>query len=96
MQTARTRRDFRIGLSVGCLFASGLNLLPYLRTRGAYKADGLEIIGFPFVFRSLGGFAYRFYFHWWALVADALLAAIFAFVLGVAWSKIRSGRPVDL
>ena len=56
MQAFKTPRGFWIGFAVGCLLAVGLNLLPYLRTRGAYQIDGLEVIGFPFAFRSLGGF----------------------------------------
>jgi hypothetical protein len=96
MQASTARKDFWIGVSVGCLIAACLNLFPYLRTRGAFQTDGLEHIGFPFVFRSLGGFAYRLYFHWWALVADILLAAFFAFALGLLWSKIRSRKSVDL
>jgi hypothetical protein len=64
MRTRTEHRDFWIGTSVGCLLAVGLNLLPYLRTRGAYQADGFELIGFPFVFRSFGGFTYRLYVSW--------------------------------
>jgi hypothetical protein len=90
MQAPTPRRHFWIGASVGCLFAAGLNLLPYLRTRGAYQTDGLEIIGFPFVFRGLGGFAYQLYIDWWALLADILLAAVLSFVLGLVWSRIRT------
>jgi hypothetical protein len=90
MQTLTEDRHFWIGTSMGCVLAVGLNLLPYLRTRGAYQADGLELIGFPFVFRSFGGFAYRLDLYWWALLADILLAALFAFALGVVWSRFRT------
>ena len=90
MQTRTEHRHFWIGTSVGCLLAVGLNLLPYLRTRGAYQADGFELIGFPFVFRSFGGFTYRLYISWWALLADILLAALFAFALGLVWSRLRT------
>jgi hypothetical protein len=90
MQSLTVQRHFWIGAAAGCLLAIGLNLLPYLRTRGAYQTDGLEVIGFPVVFRSLGGFAYRLYFSWWALLADILFAIFLAFALGLMWSKIRT------
>ncbi|KRG63759.1 hypothetical protein ABB26_11175 [Stenotrophomonas humi] len=31
------------------------NLVPYLRTRGAYQYDGQEVAGFPYEFRRIGG-----------------------------------------
>ena len=92
MRTLTEHRHFWIGTSVGCLLAIGLrNLLPYLRTRGAYQADGFELIGFPFVFRSFGAFTYRLYISWWALLADILLAALLAFALGLLGSRLRRG-----
>ncbi len=89
MQVSKKRRDFWVGFSAGCLLAVGLNLLPYLRTHGAYQTDGLELIGFPFVFRRFGGLAPWLYFHWWALAIDILLAGIFAGALGMVWSNCR-------
>jgi hypothetical protein len=91
VQALTTHRDFWGAVSVGYSLAIGLNVLPYLRTRGAYQMDGFEVIGFPFVFSSEGGFAYRLSFHWWALLADILLATLFAFALGLVWSTIRRG-----
>jgi len=92
MQTSKTRRHFWIGVLTGWLLAVGWNLLPYLRTRGAYAHDDLEVIGFPFVFRALGGFAYRLYVYWWALLADFLLAVLFALAVGIMWSKLPAKR----
>lgn len=48
---ARFLRAFLATAAVGML----LNALPYLRTRGAYQADGQEVAGFPFVFHQVGG-----------------------------------------
>ena len=59
-----------------------LNLLPYLRTRGAYNGDGFEIIGFPFTFRRIGGFAGIYEFHSIALLADIVLALAVALLVG--------------
>jgi hypothetical protein len=83
------RKKFWIGILFGGVLAIGLNLLPYLRTHGAYGTDGFEVIGFPFVFRSLGGFVGKLDFHWWALLVDVLLAALLAFTVGYLWSRIR-------
>jgi hypothetical protein len=49
---------FVSGLSIGAAIAFGLNLLPYWETDHAFGGDGYEIIGFPFVFRRVGGFSY--------------------------------------
>ncbi len=95
MQASKARGEFWDGVAAGGLLAVGLNLLPYLRTRDAYQTDGLEVIGFPFVFRRFGGIAGHLDFHWWALIADLLLAALLAVVLGAAWALIRSRRPLE-
>jgi hypothetical protein len=69
-----------LGLTVG-VFA---NLVPYVLTYHAYDGDGFERVGFPITFFSQGGFAYRRYFSWWAVVGDLLfVAGMFGLGIGV-------------
>jgi len=89
MAASKSQR-FWIGFSAGLVLAVILNLVPYLLTRGAYHGDGFEVIGFPFVFRSSGGFAYRLSFSWLALAADLFAAGIIALAAGYIGIKIRS------
>jgi hypothetical protein len=81
-------KKFTVGFSVAALVAAFLNLLPYLRTRGAYHGDGFEVVGFPFVFRSEGGFAWTYEFSYLALIADLGLALVVALGVGYACSRI--------
>ena len=86
--TSITKR-FTIGFSAAALVAAFLNLLPYLRTRGAYHGDGFEVIGFPFTFRRLGGFIGTYEFHITALLADIGLALVVALLVGCACSRVH-------
>jgi len=93
-QSAKT---FALGASVGAVVAIGLNLLPYWRSYQAYHGDGFEVLGFPFVFRRMGGIAGIYEFRPELLVADAAIALSFAALAGwvaMKLSKIasRSGR----
>ena len=85
-----TAKRFVIGFSAAALFAAFLNLLPYLRTRGAFHGDGFEVIGFPFIFRSEGGFSYIYEFSYLALLAYITLALVARIVVGYAYSRVRS------
>jgi hypothetical protein len=65
-----------IGFAVGLGLAVAANLLPYMLTRHAYKTDGYERVGFPFTFRLQGGFSYRFFFSYSALLADIAIGVV--------------------
>jgi len=71
---------FWVGAALGFAAAIVANVVPYIQTYGAYGFDGVEIIGFPFVFRSFGGFSAAYKFSHLALSADI------AFVLTVSVS----------
>ena len=90
------RRQFWSGFIATGLLAIALNFLPYILTRGAYQTDGLEMMGFPFVFRSLGGFAYMLYFSWSALAADLGFAIIIAVLAGYFWRALCRRRGLAM
>jgi hypothetical protein len=73
---------FVAGFAIGAAVAVGMNLLPYWQTYRAYGGDGYEIIGFPFVFRRMGGFSYSYTFRMDLLLADASIGLIVALVAG--------------
>jgi len=70
-----------------CLFGVGVNLVTYLVTRGAYNGDGFEVVGFPFVFRRLGGIAGLYEFRVLALFADLLTILATSVAVGFAFSR---------
>jgi hypothetical protein len=78
--------------SLSCLFGVGVNLVTYLVTRGAYGGDGFEIIGFPFVFRRLGGIAGLYEFKVLALFADVLIVLLISVAVGFAFSRWCGSR----
>jgi hypothetical protein len=82
-------KRFAVGFSATALVAAFLNLLPYLRTRGAYNGDGFEVIGFPFTFRRLGGIAGIYEFRLMFLLADIGLALAVALLVGYAYSRVH-------
>src|SRR5262245_16576542 len=84
------RRWFLMGVTGGVMFAVFCNLVPFFRTLGAYGTDGFEVIGFPLVFRAVGGFAFSVHFYWLAFAVDLLFATIIALVAGYAAIGIRS------
>ena len=86
-------RRFGIGFAAGAVTAAVLNFLPFLLTRGAYHGDGFEIIGFPFAFRRLGGFAGVHEFHIVALIADIVLGVLIAVLVGYACTRVRPKIP---
>ena len=75
-------RGFVLTVSLGVL----LNFATYLGTRGAYNGDMFEVIGFPIVFRSLGGFAGHYSFSVLALAADVLIILGAATAVGFIFS----------
>jgi hypothetical protein len=50
------------------------NILPYLRTCGAYETDGLEVAGWPFRCWEFGGFGGYAYFHPWKMAENIAIA----------------------
>lgn len=87
-----------MGFTAMTLVAVFLNLLPYLRTRGAIQGDGFEVMGLPFVFRSEGGFAWTYELSYLALMGDIALALVVAAGIGYACSRIRrsdSGKAME-
>ncbi|HZN64063.1 MAG TPA: hypothetical protein VFB66_02095 [Tepidisphaeraceae bacterium] len=98
----RSTIPFVLGASAGAVVAAVANLLPYWQSHGAHGTDGYEVIGFPFTFRRMGGFAGIYEFRTTLLIADLLIA--FAFAALVGWATVavslgswRSGRgfPVE-
>ena len=83
-----TGKRFVVGFVTGTIAAAFLNLLPFLRTRGAYNGDGFEIIGFPFTFRRLGGLTGIYEFHAVALITDIALGLVVALVVGYACTRV--------
>jgi len=80
--------------TLGLVVAIVANVVPYYETRGAYGFDGVEIIGFPFVFRSAGGFNFKFEFSHLALSTDIAIALVFSLIVGVVAKRLvgRIGR----
>ncbi len=87
--TAATKKFFISFATTAAIFLF-LNLLPYLRTWGVYNADGYELIGFPFAFRRLGGFAGISEFSAAALMMDAIVCLAIALMVGSVC--VRRGR----
>ena len=71
------------GALAGWVAALALNLLPYARSYGNDQHGDLEVIGFPLLFWRGGGWPYRQEFHPALLLADAVVALVFATAWGV-------------
>ena len=78
----RETLGFWVGAAVGFIAAIVANVLPYILTRGAYGFDGVEIIGFPFDIRSIGGIEGAFQFSHLALSADIAIVLTVAVSAG--------------
>lgn len=81
-------KAFARGFATTTAVAVFLNLLPYLRTYGAFNSDGYEVIGFPLTFRWLGGFAGRHEFLPVALTIDILLGLLVGGFVGCICARI--------
>jgi hypothetical protein len=93
----RSTVPFVLGACAGAIVAIVANLIPYWQSYGAYGTDGYEVIGFPFTFRRMGGFAGIYEFRTSLLIADISMALAFALLVGwasvaVAHRSWRSGR----
>jgi hypothetical protein len=84
------RTSFRYGVVTGLVFAMCCNLVPFFYTYGAYRTDGFEVIGFPLIFRSAGGFLFSTQFYPLAFLADLTFASVVSVVGGYAGFGIRS------
>ena len=82
-------------LITGCITAFA-NLLPYLRSRGAYQYDGQEVAGFPYAFRRIGGdclpaICDTYHFHPGYFAADLGLALACAVAVGLIAASVGKG-----
>lgn len=84
---SRTKR-FALGFTVAVFAMLFLNALPFILTHGAYNGDGFEVIGFPFTFRRLGGFAGIYEFRNLALLADIFIGVAAAVIAGYACTRV--------
>jgi hypothetical protein len=84
-----TWRRFWIGVALtACAFAA-LNFLPYLITRHEPEHHGSQVMGFPFTFRSYGGYSPSVHFETQALFIDAATGLFLAAIMGYAVAKFR-------
>jgi hypothetical protein len=81
-------RRFALGFGIVLICALSLNFLPYFLTRGAYKTDGYEVIGFPYIFHRLGGFAGIDEFRLGTLIVDICFAVVVALIAGRGYAKV--------
>jgi heme/copper-type cytochrome/quinol oxidase subunit 2 len=73
------------------LVVLSLNLIPYYRTHGAYRTDGVEVVGWPLDFWVCGGFSPTVRIDVLALLVDILAAMVLPAATGIAF---RNGvRP---
>jgi hypothetical protein len=87
-------KKFVTAFAATALVAAFANLLPYLLTRGAYNGDGYEIIGFPFTFRRLGGYLGIYEFSVGLLLADIIVALLFAFLVAYPFLLVRKPNHI--
>lgn len=86
-------------LTTGCIAALA-DLLPYLRSRGAYQYDGQEVAGFPYAFRRIGGdclpaICDTYHFHPGHFAADLGLALACAVAASLIAASVGKG-PRDV
>jgi hypothetical protein len=84
-------RKFVVGFLTAAFIVALLNLVPYLLTRGAYRIDGFEVIGFPWTFRRFG---YFYEFDAAALAADLAVGLIVAVFVGKLAQDFRPERTM--
>ncbi len=91
-QACFTGRRCWAGVAVTACAFTALNLVPHLLTRHEPEHDGLQVMGFPFTFRSFGGYAASVWFHTPTLLLDALVGVVAAVVVGYAVARLRWGH----
>jgi hypothetical protein len=91
--TPNRRGGFWLGFVVGVLLAVGANVIPYVRTRGAWDTDGVEKVGCPYIFRSFGGYRPTYFFSYRLLIADIAIALGIGVLSGIAMNlSLRTMR----
>ena len=89
-------KKFVTAFAATTLVAAFVNLVPYLQTRGAYKTDGLEVIGFPFTFRRFGGYYPIYEFSVGLLLADIIVALLFGFLVAYPFLLFRKPNHSEI
>ena len=82
------------GFAVGVVCALIANLIPLAITWGDYRRDGLEVIGFPLTFRSLGTSGIKIDAS--GLLADIALGLAVATAFGIIWTNPSEPDSNDL
>ena len=90
---------FWIALCFTLLVVLFLNFIPYYRSYGAYRADGVEVAGWPLHFWVCGGDVYTEHIDVLASFVDVLAAITFPVATGIAFRNgagllFRRGRIV--
>lgn len=85
-------KKFLAAFAATTLLSAFLNLLPYLQTRG--YIDGFVVIGFPFTFRRFGGIVYIDEFSVGLLLADIIVALVFAFLVAYPFLLVRKPNHI--
>jgi hypothetical protein len=85
------RRFVLVSLSAFAAFGF-LNVLPHLVTPRESEHCGLQIMGFPFTFRSFGGYAGSVHFDLRTLTVDILIGLVLSTVIGYVFGRLRERR----
>ena len=85
---AREKTAFFVGSAIGFAVTTLCILILSRRVPGDF-----EVLGFPFVFRTAGGYIYLVYWDWLALFGDLLFAAALAVVAGFVGVALRKKGP---
>jgi hypothetical protein len=87
-----SNKKFLTAFVATTLVAAFGNLLPYLQTRG--YIDGYKLVGFPFTFRRFGGVGYIDEFSVGLLLADIIVALVFAFLVAYPFLLVRKPNHI--
>ena len=75
-------KRFVIGAFAAASAFISLNLLPHVFTRHEPEHCGLQVMGFPFTFRSFGGYAGNVYFDSSKFFTDLFVGLVASVALG--------------
>ena len=79
----------RLGVVLAAFTFVALNLLPHVLTRHAPEWCDVQVMGFPFTFRSFGGFAALVYFNPLVFMVDVLVGLAAAAIAGYAFARLQ-------
>ena len=82
----RDKTGFCIGSAIGFSCAVVCVLVLSRRVLG-----DVVVLGFPFIFRTAGGYVFAVYWDWLAVLADLLFVAALAVLAGYAAAGLRKG-----